>query len=58
MNIVLKNDEGKTASLTKEQLEIVEPIMLDLMNQKLKPKAAQAQIVAKLESEGKPLVFK
>lgn len=47
-----------TEALTKAQFDLVEPIIVRMMNREISKKKAEAEIIAKLEQAGLPLVPK
>lgn len=57
LTVKVRNKEGKTGVLSKEQFEIVEPIVVKMMNGDLKVKVAEQQIIDALAAAGKPVQF-
>lgn len=57
LTVNVRNKEGKTGVLSKEQFEIVEPIVVKMMNGDLKMKVAEQQIIDALATAGKPVQF-
>lgn len=57
LTVNVHNKEGKTGVLSKEQFEIVEPIVVKMMNGDLKMKVAEQQIIDALATAGKPVQF-
>lgn len=56
-NVNVRNENGKKATLTKEQFDLVEPIIVKMMNGGLKVKVAEKQIIETLAAAGKPVQF-
>jgi hypothetical protein len=57
MNILIPGPNGTVAALTKEQVELAQPILLRLANGKVKPAAAQVEIERLLAASEHPLKF-
>jgi len=57
MEIVIPGPNGTAAKLTAEQVELAQPILLRLMNRKIKPAAAQVEIERLLAATDHPLKF-
>jgi hypothetical protein len=56
-SVNVRNQDGKKGTLTKEQFELVEPIVVKMMNGGLKVKVAEKQIIETLAAAGKPVQF-
>lgn len=57
MQIKIKGKDNTEATLSKEQFDLVEPIIVKMMNGEIKLRHAEYQLENELEAAGLPLIF-
>jgi hypothetical protein len=56
-SILIPGPNGTVATMTKEQVDLAQPILLRMANRKIRPAAAQAEIERLLAASEHPLKF-
>lgn len=57
VTIMLKGPNKTVATLTKEQADIANPVLVDMMNKEITRKKAEEKIALLCEQAGIPLAF-
>ena len=57
LSIRIKGPNGATAALTPKQLQIVNPIVVNMMNGRISVKLANDLVIQKLKDAGDPIKF-